>query len=49
MSIFNLFKKKREIKLICFDLDNTLEKFRDAESETEVHIAEKLHKEIKYQ
>lgn len=47
MGFFNFFKKRREIKLICFDLDNTLEDYGSAESEIEAHIAEIIHKKIK--
>ena len=41
-----LFKKKKEIKLLCFDLDNTLEDYGSAESETEVYIAKLISKDF---
>jgi putative hydrolase of the HAD superfamily len=34
-----IWNKKRVIKLICFDLDNTLYDYGTAEAETEVHMA----------
>lgn len=47
MAFFDFLKKKKEIKLICFDLDNTLERYRVAETETEAHLAEKIFSDIK--
>ena len=35
----SFWKKKRKIKLICFDLDNTLYDYGIAEAETEAYIA----------
>lgn len=45
--MFSIFKK--EIKLICFDLDNTLCDSNSAESETESHIIEFIYKQIVHQ
>jgi putative hydrolase of the HAD superfamily len=47
--MFSLFKKalKKEIKLICFDLDNTLCDFATAESEAEAFMAELIYRDIK--
>jgi HAD superfamily hydrolase (TIGR01509 family) len=47
--MFSFFRMsfKKDIKLICFDLDNTLCDFAKAETETEVHMAEFLSREIK--
>jgi len=43
------FKRtKRKIRLICFDLDNTLFDYRSAEAETEAYIAERLHIDLKH-
>ncbi len=49
MGFFDFFKinRKKEINLICFDLDNTLEDYGAAESETEAHVAEFINKKIK--
>jgi putative hydrolase of the HAD superfamily len=48
MIVFHLGKK---IKLVCFDLDNTIYDYSSAESETEAYIADNLgriiHKKIK--
>ena len=48
-SIFGFLKKKtkQEIKLICFDLDNTLENYGPAEAETEAYFAEMIAGTIK--
>ena len=40
--ISKLFKK-RKIRVICFDLDNTLCNSGDAEAETEAHISEEIY------
>lgn len=38
------FLKKKKLKLICFDIDNTLVSYGMAESEAEAHISELLTK-----
>ena len=43
--MFNWFKK--EVKLVCFDIDNTLCDFASAEIETEACVAELISKDIK--
>lgn len=43
--MFN-FLRRQKLKLICFDLDNTLYDFGSAEAETEAHISEILSKKI---
>jgi HAD superfamily hydrolase (TIGR01509 family) len=43
--MFDWFKK--EVKLICFDIDNTLCDFTSAETETEAYMAELISKDIK--
>jgi len=45
--MFSWLRRGREIKLVCFDIDNTLCDFASAERETEAYIAELLSKEIK--
>jgi len=52
MSLFSFFKKgfkksKRDIKLICFDIDNTLCDFAAVETETEAYMAELILRDIK--
>ena len=39
-------KHRKEVKLICFDLDNTLYDFGSAEAEAEAHLAEIIHRDI---
>lgn len=48
--MFSFFKKhfKKDIRLICFDIDNTLCDFAAAETITEAHLMEMISKEIKY-
>ncbi len=45
MNILNLFKKKDAVplKLVCFDLDNTLCEYDAAEAETEAYIADMIY------
>jgi len=43
--MFGWFKK--EVKLVCFDIDNTLCDFTSAEIETEAYMAEMISKDIK--
>jgi len=43
--MFGWFKK--EVKLVCFDIDNTLCDFASAERETEAYMAELISKKIK--
>jgi HAD superfamily hydrolase (TIGR01509 family) len=43
--MFKFFK--RDIKLVCFDIDNTLCDFASAERETEAYVAELISNEIK--
>jgi len=45
--MFSWFRGGRDIKLICFDIDNTLCDFASAERETEAYMAELISKEIK--
>jgi HAD superfamily hydrolase (TIGR01509 family) len=40
------WSSKRDIKLVCFDLDNTLYNFGDAEAQTEANIAKILERDI---
>ncbi|GIU69975.1 MAG: 2-haloalkanoic acid dehalogenase [Candidatus Woesearchaeota archaeon] len=45
-----MFKKiflKKRLKLICFDIDNTLINYGTAESDAEVHISELLSKKLR--
>jgi HAD superfamily hydrolase (TIGR01549 family) len=43
--MFSFFKK--EIKMVCFDVDNTLCDFASAETEAEAYMAELISKDIK--
>lgn len=45
--MFSWFRRGREIKLVCFDIDNTLCDFASSERETEAYIAELISKDIK--
>jgi putative hydrolase of the HAD superfamily len=45
--MFSWFRKGIEIKLVCFDIDNTICDFASAERETEAYMAELLLRDIK--
>jgi putative hydrolase of the HAD superfamily len=45
--MFSWFKRGKDIKLICFDMDNTLCDFATAETETEAYMAELISRDIK--
>jgi len=41
-----IFGLKKEVKLVCFDLDNTLYDYNSAEAVTEVNIAKLIEKDV---
>ncbi len=45
--MFSWLKRGRDIKLVCFDIDNTLCDFASTERETEAYMAQLISKDIK--